>query len=60
MNDNLIKTETNVKSDDLRILRENFIIQYAKNKGWDHKNLTSEQLLEIVENKKYKNPMILS
>ena len=59
MNNNFTKPEK-INEEDLRILRENFIVEYAKSKGWNHKNLSPAQLLEIVESKKYKNPMILS
>lgn len=50
-----------LKEDDMEMLRENFINQYAKKKGWDPKKLTTEQLFEIQQQKGYKSPgMLLS
>jgi len=59
-NDKLIKSTFNLSKDDVKLLRENFISKYATQKGWDANDLTPSQLLEIVEQKDYKNPgMIL-
>lgn len=45
---------------DVSALREAFIQSYSREKGWDAKNLTHEQLLEITSQKGYKTPgMIL-
>lgn len=56
MNDNLIKSTSNLSKDDMNILREKFITEYTRKKGWDKNNLSPNQLLEIVEQKGYKNP----
>ena len=42
--------------EDLKLLREQFISKYSKEKGWDINRLTSNQMLEIVQNDDYKNP----
>ena len=59
MNENLIKSTQNISKDDLTILREKFINEYARKKGWDKNNLTPNQLLEIVEQRGYKNPGLI-
>jgi len=59
MNENLIKSTNNLSKDDMTMLREKFISEYARKKGWDKNNLTPNQLLEIVEQKAYKNPGII-
>lgn len=41
------------------LLREKFIAEYSKNKGWNPKELTSTQMLEIVTQKEYKNPGLI-
>ena len=58
-NENLIKSTQNLAKNDLMLLREKFIMEYARKKGWDKNNLTPNQLLEIVEQKAYKNPGII-
>jgi hypothetical protein len=46
---------------DVKETREKFIKEYAANKGWDHENLTTEQMKEIKSQDGYKNPgMLLS
>lgn len=59
MNENLIKSTQNISKDDLTILREKFISEYARKKGWDKNSLTPNQLLEIVEQRGYKNPGLI-
>ena len=57
----MIKDEVKLSTSDESFLREKFIIEYSKNKGWDKNNLTPTQMLEIVQQSGYKNPgMILS
>lgn len=38
---------------DVKLLRELFIASYANKKGWDPKNLSPSQLIEIVLQKDY-------
>ena len=58
-NENLIKSTQNLGKNDLMLLREKFIQEYARKKGWDKNNLTPNQLLEIVQSKGYSNPGII-
>jgi len=55
---NIIKNETLTESD-VNMLRERFKVKYAKTKGWDPYNLTSEQLIEITQQKDWKSPGLL-
>lgn len=58
---NLIKSKVTLTKQDETYLREKFITDYSKNKGWDKNNLSPTQMLEIVQQSGYKNPgMILS
>jgi hypothetical protein len=59
MNEKLIKSTNNLSKDDMTMLREKFITEYARKKGWDKNRLTAEQLLEIVQSNGYKNPGII-
>ena len=56
--DKLIK-ETGLSEKDLFELKESFIEKYAKFKGWDKDNLTTEQLNEIVQQPEYKSAGLL-
>jgi hypothetical protein len=61
MKDNarLIKNEP-IGQDEVILLREKFINEYAKKRGWNAKELTTNQMLEITTQKGYKTPgMIL-
>jgi hypothetical protein len=59
MKDELIKKAA-LSEEETTFLREKFIVEYSKKKGWNHKELTTQQMLEIATNKEYKNPgMIL-
>lgn len=55
----LIKSNDVITKEELNSLRELFIQDYSKKKGWNSNNLTTEQLLEIVSDKNYKNPGII-
>ncbi len=55
----LIKSTNTPNGDELKLLREKFVQDYARKKGWDKNNLLPNQLLEIVEQKEYKNPGLL-
>jgi hypothetical protein len=57
----LIKSDVKLSKNDETFLREKFISDYTKRKGWDKDNLSPTQMLEIVQQNGYKNPgMILS
>lgn len=48
-----------LSEDEILLLREKFISEYAKKKGWNFKELTSTQMLEIATQKEYKNPGLI-
>jgi len=54
----IIKNET-ISDKDIKMLREKFKIKYALSKGWDPLNLTSEQMIEITQQKDWKTPGLL-
>jgi hypothetical protein len=60
MKDNarLIKNEP-INQDEAILLREKFIKDYSKKKGWNAKELSTTQMLEIVSQKEYKTPGII-
>lgn len=55
----LIKSTSNLSKQDIDLLREKFLTEYARKKGWDKSNLSPNQMLEIVEQRGFKNPGIL-
>jgi hypothetical protein len=55
----LIKSTTNISKEELNLLREKFVVEYSKKKGWDKNNLSTNQMMEIVEQKQYRNPGII-
>lgn len=55
----LIKSTNTPNQEELKLLREKFIQDYSKKRGWDKNNLLPNQLLEIVEQREYKNPGLL-
>lgn len=58
-NEKLIKSTNGLAPEELSMLRERFINDYARKKGWDNTNLSPNQMLEIVEQRGYKNPGIV-
>ena len=54
----LIKNEALPKDESL-LLREKFISEYSKKKGWNPKELSTNQMLEIVSQREYKTPGII-
>jgi hypothetical protein len=60
-NENIIKSSSKLSKEDENMLKEKFVMDYSRKKGWDKENLTPTQMLEIVQQNGYKNPgMILS
>lgn len=50
-----------LSQEELNLLREKYVIEYAKKKGWNPNELTTNQMLEIVNEKGYRSPgLILS
>lgn len=58
-NEKLIKSTNNLNPEDIKLLREKFIKEYSRKKGWDNSNLSPNQLLEIVDQNGYKSPGML-
>jgi hypothetical protein len=58
-NEELLKSTNNLSTDDLNLLREKFVGEYAKKKGWNKEQLSNNQMLEIVSQREYKNPGLL-
>ena len=45
---------------ELEMLREKFVVEYARKKGWDSNRLSTSQMFEITSQKEFKTPgMIL-
>ena len=57
--DNLIKNTQNLSTNELNLLREKFINEYARKKGWNISLLSPNQMLEIVEQPAYKSPGLI-
>jgi hypothetical protein len=51
----LIKSQSMTKEETI-LLREKFISEYSKKKGWNPKELSTIQMLEIATQKEYKSP----
>lgn len=58
MKDELIK-KTLLSEEEITFLREKFIVEYSRKKGWNSKELTTQQMLEISTNNEYKNPGLI-
>lgn len=54
----LIKS-TGLSQEEINLLREKFVVEYSKKKGWDSEKLSTTQMMEIVEQKQYKTPGLL-
>jgi hypothetical protein len=57
-NDKMIKNDALPKEESL-LLREKFISEYSKKKGWNPKELSTNQMLEIVSQREYRSPGII-
>lgn len=58
-NEKLIKSTNNLSPEDEKLLREKFLSEYVRKKGWNKDSLSPDQMLEIVQSKGYKNPGII-
>ena len=56
---NLIKSTNNLPKEDISLLREKFLTEYARKKGWNVSELTPNQMIEIVEQTGYKSPGLI-
>jgi hypothetical protein len=54
----LIKS-SGMSEEELNMLREKFLNEYAKTKGWNPKRLSTNQMLEISSQKEYKTPGLI-
>jgi len=52
-------TNKQLSDKEITLLREKFINEYSKKKGWNPIELTTVQLLEITSQKEYKTPGII-
>ena len=53
------KKKVNIKEKrKLSVLRERFLVKYCKEKGWNHNELTTGQMLHITTRPEYKNPQL--
>lgn len=59
MKDSELIRNSNLSQNELNLLREKFINEYSKNKGWNPKELSTNQMLEIVSQKQYKTPGLI-
>jgi hypothetical protein len=58
MEDKLIKNNP-ISADDTTLLREKFINEYSRKKGWNPKELSTTQMLEITTQREFKTPGII-
>jgi len=59
-NDDMKMIKNNkISQEDHNMLRERFITEYSRKKGWDSSNLSPTQMLEIVQQSGYKNPGLI-
>jgi hypothetical protein len=59
-NEKLITSKNVLPADDQKLLKERFISEYARKKGWDKTNLSPDQLMEIVQQKGFRNPGLIN
>lgn len=55
----MIKNNNGLSDQEISLLREKFISEYSKKKGWNPKELSTTQMLEIVNEKGYKQPGLI-
>jgi hypothetical protein len=54
-----IDKSTPLSENELIMLREKFINEYSKKRGWNPKELSTNQMLEIATQREYKQPGLL-
>jgi len=59
INDSELIKNSSLTQDELNLLREKFIHEYSKNKGWNPNELSTNQMLEIVSQRQYKAPGLI-
>ena len=55
----MIRNTSNLAQEDIAALREKFITEYSRNKGWNCTKLTPNQMIEIVECSGYRSPGLI-
>ena len=59
MSDSELIKNSSLSQEELNLLREKFLNEYSKEKGWNPKELSTNQMLEIVSQKQYKSPGLI-
>jgi hypothetical protein len=59
MSDSELIKNSSLSQEELNLLREKFLNEYSKEKGWNPKELSTNQMLEIVSQKQYKTPGLI-
>mgnify|MGYP006928205974 CR=1 FL=1 len=54
-----IDKKSPLTEEEVVLLREKFIVKYSKTKGWNHKELSTTQMLEIATQREYTNPGLI-
>ena len=58
MKEDMLKPQV-LSPEETTLLREKFIIEYSKSRGWNPKDLSTIQMLEITGQTEYKNPGLI-
>jgi hypothetical protein len=59
MSDSELIKNSSLSQEELNLLREKFLNEYSKEKGWNPNELSTNQMLEIVSQKQYKTPGLI-
>ena len=59
MKDSELIKNSSLSQEEINMLREKFLHEYSKNKGWNPNELSTNQMLEIVSQKQYKTPGLI-
>jgi hypothetical protein len=59
MSDSELIKNSSLSQEELNLLREKFLNEYSKEKGWNPNELSTNQMLEIVSQKQYKAPGLI-
>lgn len=51
-------TQVKLTKEEISLLKEKFIHKYCKKRGWNPKELSTNQMLKIISESKYKSPTI--
>ena len=54
----MIKNQS-MSKEEINLLREKFVNEYSKKKGWNSNELSTQQMMEIVSHKQYKSPGLI-